>query len=91
MKRFIIAALAATTLGSAITAVTAQAADDIRPRMIRFGYGLNEDSNQGRAAKVLAEMSGRVDLVVVGSEGDLPLGAPRGSLSRDRRDVLQLG
>ena len=48
MKRFLIAALAATTLGSAITAVTAQAADDIRPRMIRFGYGLNEDSNQGR-------------------------------------------
>lgn len=55
MKRFLIAALAATTLGSAITAVTAQAADDIRPRMIRFGYGLNEDSNQGRAAKLLAE------------------------------------
>ncbi|WP_404441443.1 TRAP transporter substrate-binding protein [Stutzerimonas chloritidismutans] len=55
MKRFLIAALAATTLGSAVTAVSAQAADDIRPRMIRFGYGLNEDSNQGRAAKVLAE------------------------------------
>ncbi|QUE74206.1 TRAP transporter substrate-binding protein [Stutzerimonas stutzeri] len=55
MKRFFITALAATTLTSAITAVTAQAADDIRPRMIRFGYGLNEDSNQGRAAKVLAE------------------------------------
>lgn len=55
MKRFLIAALAATTLSSAITAVTAQAADDIRPRMIRFGYGLNEDSNQGRAAKLLAE------------------------------------
>ncbi|AHL75826.1 ABC transporter substrate-binding protein [Stutzerimonas stutzeri] len=55
MKRFLIAALAVTTLGSAITAVTAQAADDIRPRMIRFGYGLNEDSNQGRAAKVLVD------------------------------------
>jgi len=55
MKRFLIAALAATTLGSAIASVSAQAADDIRPRMIRFGYGLNEDSNQGRAAKVLAE------------------------------------
>ncbi|MCQ4320639.1 TRAP transporter substrate-binding protein [Stutzerimonas stutzeri] len=55
MKRLLIAALAATTLSSAITAVTAQAADDIRPRMIRFGYGLNEDSNQGRAAKLLAE------------------------------------
>jgi tripartite ATP-independent transporter DctP family solute receptor len=54
MKRFLIAALAATTLSSAI-ATSVQAADDIRPRMIRFGYGLNEDSNQGRAAKVLAE------------------------------------
>ena len=55
MKRFLIAALAATTLGSSIAAVGAYAADDVRSRMIRFGYGLNEDSNQGRAAKLLAE------------------------------------
>ena len=27
----------------------------IKPRLIRFGYGLNEQSNQGRAAKVFAE------------------------------------
>ncbi len=55
MKSLLIAALAAATLGGSLVAVSAQAADDIRPRMIRFGYGLNEDSNQGRAAKLLAE------------------------------------
>ncbi|TLX56796.1 TRAP transporter substrate-binding protein [Stutzerimonas nosocomialis] len=55
MKSLLIAALAAATFGGSLVAVSAQAADDIRPRMIRFGYGLNEDSNQGRAAKLLAE------------------------------------
>jgi tripartite ATP-independent transporter DctP family solute receptor len=30
-------------------------AQDIKPRLIRFGYGLNEDSNQGRAARLFAE------------------------------------
>ena len=30
-------------------------AQDIKPRIIRFGYGLNEQSNQGRATKVFAE------------------------------------
>jgi TRAP-type transport system periplasmic protein len=30
-------------------------AQDIKPRLIRFGYGLNEASNQGRAAKMFAE------------------------------------
>lgn len=30
-------------------------AQDIKPRLIRFGYGLNEDSNQGRAARFFAE------------------------------------
>lgn len=30
-------------------------AQDIKPRLIRFGYGLNEQSNQGRAAKVFAD------------------------------------
>ena len=30
-------------------------AQDIKPRLIRFGYGLNEQSNQGRAVKVFAE------------------------------------
>ncbi len=30
-------------------------AQDIKPRIIRFGYGLNEQSNQGRAVKLFAE------------------------------------
>lgn len=55
MKRLLISTLAAALLGSTLSVSQAQAADDIRPRMIRFGYGLNEDSNQGRAAKLLAE------------------------------------
>ncbi|MBS68006.1 MAG: ABC transporter substrate-binding protein [Pseudomonas sp.] len=55
MKRLLISTLAAALLGSTLSVSQVQAADDIRPRMIRFGYGLNEDSNQGRAAKLLAE------------------------------------
>lgn len=47
------------TLAVAITVATlgtslAQA-QDFKPRLIRFGYGLNEQSNQGRAVKVMAE------------------------------------
>ena len=42
------------TLALALTTGFAQA-QDIKPRLIRFGYGLAEASNQGRAAKVLAE------------------------------------
>lgn len=30
-------------------------AADVQSRLIRFGYGLNQDSNQGRAAKVFAD------------------------------------
>jgi tripartite ATP-independent transporter DctP family solute receptor len=55
MKRFLVATLAAAVIGGPLTALTAHGADDIRPRMIRFGYGLNEDSNQGRGAKVFVE------------------------------------
>lgn len=40
-------------LGLALLA-SATWAQDIKPRMIRFGYGLQEQSNQGRAAKVFA-------------------------------------
>ena len=45
-------ALAGTAVFSAALPALAQ---DIKPRLIRFGYGLNEQSNQGRAAKVFAE------------------------------------
>ena len=45
--------MAAAVLGLATMGI-AQAAD-IKPRLIRFGYGLAEASNQGRAVKVFAE------------------------------------
>lgn len=51
LRRTALAALATLTLGVATSAL----AQDIKPRIIRFGYGLNEQSNQGRASKVFAE------------------------------------
>jgi TRAP-type transport system periplasmic protein len=50
-RRTLIAACAAAALAAPFAAL----AQDIKPRLIRFGYGLNEQSNQGRAAKVFAE------------------------------------
>jgi tripartite ATP-independent transporter DctP family solute receptor len=47
--------VAAACLGAAALASFAAGAADIKPRLIRFGYGLNEQSNQGRAVKVFAE------------------------------------
>ena len=47
--------LIAATAAAAFTAPLAAFAQDIKPRMIRFGYGLNEQSNQGRAVKLFAE------------------------------------
>ena len=51
LRRTLVAAAAALTLTASFHAV----AQDFKPRLIRFGYGLNEQSNQGRAAKVFAE------------------------------------
>ena len=51
LRRTVIAAAAAAELTASFSAL----AQDIKPRLIRFGYGLNEQSNQGRAAKVFAE------------------------------------
>ena len=51
LRRTLIAATTAALLGAPFSAL----AQDIKPRLIRFGYGLNEQSNQGRAAKVFAE------------------------------------
>ncbi len=53
MKRRTLAAVAFTAV--ALAAMGMAQAQDIKPRLIRFGYGLNEQSNQGRAAKVFAE------------------------------------
>ena len=54
MKRPLLAVLTAAMLCSPLASLSAHA-DDVRSRMIRFGYGLNENSNQGRAAKLFAE------------------------------------
>ena len=51
LRRTLVAAAAAATLAASFGAF----AQDIKPRLIRFGYGLNEQSNQGRATKVFAD------------------------------------
>jgi tripartite ATP-independent transporter DctP family solute receptor len=50
-RTFVTAALAAGVLGAPVAAF----AQDIKPRLIRFGYGLVENSNQGRAVRFFAE------------------------------------
>jgi tripartite ATP-independent transporter DctP family solute receptor len=47
--------LLAAAAGAALLAPVHSFAADIKPRLIRFGYGLNENSNQGRAVKFFAE------------------------------------
>ncbi len=47
--------LLATGLAAAILAPVAASAQDVKPRIIRFGYGLSESSNQGRAVKFFSE------------------------------------
>jgi tripartite ATP-independent transporter DctP family solute receptor len=51
LRRSLLAAAVATVLAAPF----AGWAQDIKPRLIRFGYGLNEQSNQGRAVKLFAE------------------------------------
>jgi TRAP-type C4-dicarboxylate transport system substrate-binding protein len=51
LRRTVLATLSAATLVASMGAI----AQDIKPRLIRFGYGLNEQSNQGRAVKVFAD------------------------------------
>ena len=50
IRRTLVAAAAAALLSAPLAGF----AQDIKPRLIRFGYGLNEQSNQGRAAKFFA-------------------------------------
>ncbi len=49
VRRSLIALAAASMLAGVCAS-----AQDIKPRLIRFGYGLNEQSNQGRAVKFFA-------------------------------------
>ena len=51
LRRTLIAAGAALALAAPFVAQ----AQDAKPRLIRLGYGLNEQSNQGRAVKLFAE------------------------------------
>jgi tripartite ATP-independent transporter DctP family solute receptor len=51
IRRTLIAAASVAVLSASFAAL----AQDVKPRMIRFGYGLNEQSNQGRAAKVFVD------------------------------------
>ena len=51
LRRTLVAAAAAASLAASFGAL----AQDIKPRLIRFGYGLNEQSNQGRAARFFVE------------------------------------
>jgi TRAP-type C4-dicarboxylate transport system substrate-binding protein len=51
LRRTLIATTTAALLGASFCGM----AQDIKPRLIRFGYGLNEQSNQGRAAKVFVD------------------------------------
>ncbi len=52
-RRTLLATLAALTAAAALP--LAAQAQDIKPRIIRFGYGLVENSNQGRAVKLFAD------------------------------------
>ena len=51
-RRTLLASALATAVLAAPMAALAQ---DIKPRLIRFGYGLVENSNQGRAVRLFAE------------------------------------
>jgi tripartite ATP-independent transporter DctP family solute receptor len=51
LRRTLVAVAATAALASPFAAL----AQDIKPRLIRFGYGLNEQSNQGRAVKVFQQ------------------------------------
>jgi TRAP-type transport system periplasmic protein len=67
-RRTLIAAATVATLTASFAALS----QDIKPRTIRFGYGLNEASNQGRAAKVFADAvdkasGGKMKVRAVGS------------------------
>jgi tripartite ATP-independent transporter DctP family solute receptor len=56
LRRSLLALAAGSlTAGALLVATPAVQAQDIKPRLIRFGYGLNEQSNQGRAVKLFAQ------------------------------------
>jgi tripartite ATP-independent transporter DctP family solute receptor len=66
--RTLIAAVAVCVSASTATA------QDIKPKVLRFGYGLQEQSNQGRAARLFAEevqklSGGKLQIRTIGAGG----------------------
>jgi TRAP-type transport system periplasmic protein len=55
IRRSVLSAAVGAVLAAGFAAPHIASAQDIKPRLIRFGYGLNENSNQGRAVKVFAD------------------------------------
>ncbi|MDB5999625.1 MAG: dicarboxylate transporter subunit DctP [Rhizobacter sp.] len=55
LRRNLIAAAAVASVMAGLSAPSLVQAQDNKPRLIRFGYGLNEQSNQGRATKFFAQ------------------------------------
>jgi TRAP-type transport system periplasmic protein len=55
LMKFVRRTFVALAVAAATSASMSAFAQDIKPRLIRFGYGLNEASNQGRAVKMFAE------------------------------------
>ncbi|MEY3252236.1 MAG: hypothetical protein RL227_1209 [Pseudomonadota bacterium] len=54
-RHLLVNALAAAVLAAPLAVPLSASAQDIKPRLIRFGYGLVENSNQGRAVKHFAD------------------------------------
>ncbi|ALG74033.1 ABC transporter substrate-binding protein [Azospirillum thiophilum] len=54
-RKLLLATGLAAALLAPVAAATTASAQEVKTRIIRFGYGLSESSNQGRAVKFLAE------------------------------------
>ncbi|SMF91045.1 tripartite ATP-independent transporter solute receptor, DctP family [Azospirillum oryzae] len=54
-RKLLLATGIAAALLAPVAVATSAAAQDVKTRIIRFGYGLSENSNQGRAVKYFAE------------------------------------
>jgi TRAP-type transport system periplasmic protein len=55
IRRSVLSLAAGAVLAAGFALPQVADAQNIQPRLIRFGYGLNENSNQGRAVKVFSE------------------------------------
>jgi hypothetical protein len=84
LRRSLLAlAVGCATAGALLLAAPTTPARDTEPRLIRFGYGLNGQSHQGRAVSFFAEgvvkASGAADVRMdFWNETQLQLTTPRG-------------